>query len=832
MRENVQTAVLSDSVKKALKSTVLALRHALEDDLGLQLKRLGLDPTGSAPVPLDSLAYLTEQERRAREALDAVLAVEESAATGHAQAVEAIRREAAYTHLNRLVGLKCLELRGHLSIDGDKTEAVTCRPEYGGRSRWLWVLRECDARYRFGDEAEETLWREGLTLACAAVSSDIRVLFDPDDAYAQVWPSYRVLRECIDALNALPEEAFRADALLGWVYQYFQTDEKARVFDQARTQKKKITGADIIPVTQLYTEQYMVEFLLQNSIGTRWMSMYGGHYAASTGEEPASPRPPFDWPYYVTPATPHALDPKPLRDWALMDPAIGSGHFAVVAFDMLAQLYAEERRLAAEGLIPAEWATPAEETARTILERNLYGIDIDARAVQIATLALYLKGVELGLDRPPRMNVVAADASFMGTEAWTRFLGGFEREPSVRRVLEALAESLKDIREIGSLLQPEVELQRIIAEERRQWEAQLKRGGVQMTLFPEFEGLAPRQIPFEDISDEDFWENLSYRVESAIDSFLHEAHDQGELVEQVVAGQAQRGFAFLRLCQRRYDVVCTNPPYMGSGGMGDTVKSYLSIHYFAGRQDLYASFILRCRDLAVDQGQVAMVTQQSWMFMRTYADLRAPSQDRLDRSPGQFLGLLRETSLETLAHLGSGAFAEITGEIVNTVLFTLCKATPGLQHRMVAFRLVGAKDSRQKAASLSVLVRKGHPSGRFQFRQSAALRIDGAPLAYWLTENALGLFSNFPSVRSVARVSQGLSSADNARFVHYWWETLGHAGWVPFDKGGGYKRWYGNRFWEVDWGTDGEAIKDHITNIYPYLHGNWGFKVQGTDLYF
>ena len=181
MNQETRSVGLTPEVKRQLKNAVLALRHALEDDLGLQLRRLGLDPARGQPVPVEKLAYLDDRERQARLALDAILTVEGSSSDGYARTVGALRRESAYTHLNRLVGLKCLELRGHLVIEGQHTETVTCRPAYGGRPKWLWVLRERDPRYRFGAEAEETLWREGLTQACATVSHDIRVLFDPDD---------------------------------------------------------------------------------------------------------------------------------------------------------------------------------------------------------------------------------------------------------------------------------------------------------------------------------------------------------------------------------------------------------------------------------------------------------------------------------------------------------------------------------------------------------------------------------------------------------------------------------------------------------------------------
>jgi hypothetical protein len=423
---------LEDTVKKSLRSTVLALRQLLEDDLARELKRLGIDAARDDVIPVSKLSYLTDRERAARAALDAVLAKERVRTGSFAAAVEALRREAAYTHLNRLVGLKCLELRGHLVIDGEPTEAVTCRPEFGGRPKWLWTLRDRDRRYRYGEDAEELLWRGGLTRACEAVTAQIRVLFDPTDPYAQVWPSHKALREVLDKLHELPEEAFRTDELLGWVYQYFQSEEKRLVaagdsFTQKRLNTKKYIGPDVATYTALYTERYMVDFLLQNSLGTRWMEMY-----------PDSPVKAI-WPYYVTPATPHTRQPKPLRDWTILDPCVGSGHFLVVAFDLLVQLYAEECRLAEAGRVPKQWAVSEQDVACTILERNLYGID--PRAVQIAALALYLKAKEHGLDvsdGPPRLHLVAADAILTRGSAYETLPVPYKHDVAVCEAIEAI----------------------------------------------------------------------------------------------------------------------------------------------------------------------------------------------------------------------------------------------------------------------------------------------------------------------------------------------------------------------------------------------------------
>ena len=582
---------IGDATKKRLKSVVLELRRLLEDDLARELKRLGIDSARDDAMPASKLSYLTDREQAIREALDAALAKERALAGSFAAAVEGLRREAAYTHLNRLVGLKCLELRGHLVIDGEPTEAVTCRPEFGDRPRWLWTLRDRDSRYRYGEEAEELLWRDGLTRACEAVTAEIHLLFDPTDPYAQVWPSHKTLRAVVDRLNQLPEETYRTDELLGWVYQYFQSEEKERVFEDVRTKKKKIGGADIVAVTQLYTERYMVDFLLQNSLGARWMEMY-----------PDSPVK-ASWPYYVTPATPHTRPPKPLKDWTILDPCVGSGHFLVVAFDLLVQLYAEERRLAESGRIPREWTVPEPEVARTIVERNLFGIDIDSRAVQIAALALYLKAKEYGFDPtdgPPRLNLVAADAVLTRGTAYEMLLAQYKQDSAACEAIEAIWHALEHVRDLGSLVRVEEEVE----------------GAVRRAKIKE-----DRHSPL--LSSAKDWDAYKQTLFNRLLAAFEAEAQSADVAVRIFGREGEKGVGLVELLSRRYDVVCTNPPYMGSKNMEPVLKAFVAKHYASGKRDLYAAFILRCRELAVEDGHVAMVTQQSWMFLRSYAELRA-----------------------------------------------------------------------------------------------------------------------------------------------------------------------------------------------------------------
>ena len=794
---------LSDEVKKRLKPLIIELRRMLEEDLERELRRLGLDGSKPAPTPVEKLSYLTDQERAIRAELEAILAKEQESTGSFAGALEAVRREAAYTHLNRLVGLKCLELRGHLIIEGERTEAVTCRAEFGGRPKWLWTLRSRQSQYRHGAQAEELLWREGLLQACAAVTEEIGVLFDPADPYAQVGPSFRALRAVVDRLNELPEDAFRTDELLGWVYQYFQTEEKEKVtagesFTQKLKKTKKYTGPDIATYTALYTERYMVDFLLQNSIGAYWMEMYPDSRAKEA------------WQYYVTPATPHTRLPKPLKEWKLLDPAMGSGHFLVVAFDLLAQLYEEERQMEAQGRLPRGWSVPAEQTARVILENNLHGIDIDLRAVQLAALALYLKAKELSWDAaggPPRLNLVVADAVLSRGEAYENLLAQYQDDPAIQEAIHAIWHSLEHVRELGSLVRVEEEAEEAIRKTRAKED---------------------RDIPL--ISSARDWGGYKQILFQRLREAFEAENRRQDKASRIFGIEGWKSVGLLDVLSQRYDTVFTNPPYMGSKHMGGILKGFVDIHYKAGKHDLYSAFILRCLELAADDSRVAMVTQQSWMFLRTFENFRALPKEKLEKKSGQFGGILRMVSVECLAHLGANAFSEISGEIVNVVLFTFRKQKPIDNHRLVAYRLIGGSSADQKLSMLLSVIRSNNG---YKVVQNRFISIKSSPLSYWLTDRLLDLMGQRRRLSTIAHAGGGVGTRDENRFLRKFWEVPTHINWwKPYAKGGKYQKWVGLLDNVVDWENDGERVKNSIIKKYPYLKGNYSILIRDELYYF
>ena len=778
-----------------------------------------------ASVPVDELGHLTEEDRQARKVVDAFLKLRDEAGVERSEAVGEFVRETSYTWANRLLALRCMEAR-------ELIDSVILQQEaYAGRSLEHHRLAQRRPELCVGDD-------DGLFAVLDKVfhaqAGRLPMLFDPLAPGIALRPSAPALKDCFGLLSLSPDtlrkyrirlfedetatpgvkppNPFTAPDALGWAYQYWNTEEKDRVFEKVRTIKgAKIAGADIIPATQLYTEDYMVKFLVQNSLGATWMGM---HPESKLAE---------NWEYFVKDADRAPVEKKPVGEITFLDPACGSGHFHLEAFDLFYAMYQEEGEL-----------TAPEEICNAILTKNLFGIDIDPRAVQIAEVALWMKAAERAFDyKGVPTNLVAATSSHLNGEAWEEFLDGFEKEPSVARVLRKFAQTMEHIDEIGSLARPADDLREIIEEEHATWERQVREQKEANFLFPEMNEDALRgQLPFQEISDEEFGDRLFYRAKAGIDAFTERARAAGEFEDQMLSSETLIGFRLLDLLSRRYDVVAANPPYMGSKGMGPVVKKHVGRYYKAGDSELGAAFILRCLDLTAERARVAMVTQQAWMFLKSFADLRAVDTEELRKLPkAAFRGLLRETMVESLAHLGPNAFAEISGEVVSTVMFVLAASVPQEDHRLTAFRLIGPKGPKEKADLLrQSLCSEKHPT-KSRPEQKQFLDIPQAPLSYWLADLFLAAFATAAGGRvgDVAPIVLGVRTSNDHRFVRYIWEVNRGANWYPYQKGGNHVRWSGLNDRLVNWSANGVRIKCHIAEKYEYLNGNPGFLIRGEE---
>ena len=642
---------LDSETKKKVKSWVLDLRHLLEEDLGRELKRLGIERR-KPPVPLAKLDYLSDEERATRRHLDALLAHETRAEGSVDDGYLAVRREAAYTFLNRLVGLRCMEARGLLLIEGEQTEVVTARPEYGGRSRLLRDLRAAGGgQYRDPEEGEARLLRDGLEQAFRAVTEEIGVLFDPDHEYSRLWPSYPTLKKVIQQINeALPAEVFASPDFLGWVYQFFNVDEKDRI--REKTKGKPTTPYELAVINQFYTPDWIVKFLVDNTLGRVWHEMHPDTQLSRAASGGVGTRAAFD---YLVPRTgeDRRQEVRPARDLRLLDPACGTMHFGQYAFALLYEMYLEELERAGEPGWPTTSSVASrEEIATSILEHNLYGVDIDARAIQIAALALLFTAKEVarahGLEpssvRVRKMNLVAADAVSLGEEELTKFLeraNGRLGDPALRRqLIGAVWRNLQHVAQLGSLIQVGEDLTSAASDWVEKVTRSKRDGGGQMSLIrPVVEAEAA---------------GLKDTLLSALHTYAAE-NRSNDPVQRLFADDAASGFDLLNVLAARYDAVVMNPPY---GEFIPAVKKFIEAAYPLTKNDIYAAFVDRGTQLLRTTGYLGAIVSRTFVNLSSFEKLR--TQILLKRNPlvtmlDLGVGILDGATVETAALVARGA---------------------------------------------------------------------------------------------------------------------------------------------------------------------------------
>ncbi|MFX1555420.1 MAG: BREX-1 system adenine-specific DNA-methyltransferase PglX, partial [Promethearchaeota archaeon] len=649
----------------------------------------------------------------------------------------------------------------------------------------------------------------------AQIAAEVRVLFDPDTLPSRLFPRPRALNTLLEMLNQ-PDlaDAWRADETIGWIYQYFNEPELQAAFEKVRTSRAKFEAKDIPSATQLFTPHWIVRFLVQNTLGRLWVQMHPDTHLVGT--DPSTLRLPsgqagsghglLD---YLVPLE-GEIPPEPLRpvrEITLLDPACGAMHFGLVAFDLLAAMYQEELDRAGEPGWPEtpSVADPADIPA-AIIKHNLFGIDIDLRAVQLSALALYLKAkyalseIEGSLNPKARItdsNLACADVLPLDGAR----LGTFLREarftrPVYERLIRALWSRLQDVDQLGSLLRLERELGDLITEERARYD--------EAPLFAGLPGEFEREA-----AEAEFWEIISAQTVQGLDEFTRQQAQAG--VDQTFfAGEAVKGLRLVELMLRRYDVVVTNPPYMTRGKMNNELAKLVADAYPEGKNDLFAAFIQRCLEFAEDRGYVGMLTMHSFMFIRSYEALRG--------------AIRREAAVEAMAHCGPGLFEVGNPGTLQTAAFAIRKEPETLRREAnvgTYFRLVHAPTGDGKRQALEQALRDGSNTYRLAQRRFDA--IPGSPWVYWVNDTVRNLFETLPKLEDIAPPKHGRYTGDNFRFLRFWWEVGKPAvafgcrhsveamatgkRWVPYMKGGEQRRWYGNQEYVTNWLDDGKEQK-------------------------
>lgn len=754
-----------------LRTFVLGARKLLTQEASELIEQVyRLDPQTGArlPIPQGHLLETSSDAKAIRQKVEKLLGDEVDAGLKREEAIVKLVRETAFTHLNRFVAFKLMEARGLVR------SPLARRHEANGFKMWLGSHSDEAKLYDQGDSPNERdglgeaprdrAYRRFLLWQSGELAKEVKVLFDPDNVPSLLFPRPGALKELIDALNADERKndwAAGNEETVGWVYQFFNAEEKDAAFDKVFKKKKKFEKADLPAATQVFTPRWIVRFLVENGLGRLWLAM---HPDSQLGEKLS---------YLVPlPASPPAVALKPAKEILILDPATGTMHFGLVAFDLLAEMYREELAHAGTPGWPTQASIQNEsEIPGAILANNLFGIDIDLRAVQLAALALYLKAKATNKQSVlTESNLACADVAIFRGQHLNKITGemaltgGFTRELFVK-----FRDSLEEASMMGSLVRLDKHFQNI----------------------------------------------QSDRLRQSVDAYVEKKRAEG-IDESYFANETGKGLRLLNVLERRYDIVFTNPPYMSNRNMNAAMSDFMKRNYKKSKGDLYSAFIERCAELLGPEGRLAMIAQQSFMFISTFEELR----DLLQGA----------TAIESIVHVGPRAFAEVKGEKVNTTAFVLRREQLEMERREsrgVYFRLVKEPDADSKRIGFEQAITRrlaGQLDARvYDYRQGDFASIPSGPWVYWITPGLLSLFRTLKKLEDVAQPRVGLQTGFNERYLRYWWEvgssrlyrTAANAGeaaasdkrWFPYMKGGGFQRWFGNQDYAINWLNDGQEIK-------------------------
>ncbi len=598
---------LDAALRNELRKTVQEIREILTEDLQTTLeRRYGLHRSGEIE-PVENLPEVRDDDEQqiTRNLLEDLLD-----GSGHAVAYreryDHLLRALAFTHLNRFVAFKLMEQPGRGLIH----ETVSRGQKSRGFLRFAGSDSEVSQLYDAGytDEA----YRRYILHLCGTLDREIGVLFDPDDLASRVFPSGRAIRAMLDLLNQESlTRVWEDEETIGWVYQFYTPKEQR---DRARKASSAPRNSyEMAFLNQFYTPDYVVRFLVDNTLGRLWLEMLGGGSALADHctmmvlgpKESLQPR--------------GKKDPRQIR---VLDPACGSGHFLAYAFDVLRTIYTEAWEDPDLGPVLRQEYPERETFDRAIpaliLEHNLHGIDIDRRATQLASLVLYLKARGAHPEaRIERVNVVCAEPMPGNRESFEAFLAkrlGTE-DGVLPRILREIWGALELAGEVGSVLELDEQISGAVRRELEAWRQAVARGGETALLFPEMQGPEGRPPSFADVRDARFWAGLEQRITGLLEEFAAEAEGAEGLRRRLFARNSAQGLHFIEVMRAHYDVVLMNPPF-GAASVG--AQPYIKSHYPRSRQDIYAVFVERFLERLEPGGRLGAITSRTGFFLSSF----------------------------------------------------------------------------------------------------------------------------------------------------------------------------------------------------------------------
>ncbi len=702
--------------------------------------------------------------------------------------IDHVAEEAAYTWFNRLVAIRILEKNGHLTEmlehAGDTRRPAVLDRAYDGIINVLGEEESEEIRQAILESDDDRAFRQLLVGVCHDNDLLNDVFGRLRDYTELLLPMALLDREGpVDRLvttDAISDEDYEQVELIGWLYQFYISEKKDEVYDQSG----KFQPEDIPAATQIFTPRWIVRYMVENTIGKQWLEKYPDsplrddmEYLVENAGSDDSPEPSpdrrrddtedaevrenggagaqmkvFNQGENGDPTEPIFDD---LSELELFDPAAGSGHILVVGFDLLMEMYRER-------------GYTDREAVEQILTENLKGLEIDRRAAQLARFALLMKAAQYdrrALDRDdlrPEVYAMPEPRDF-STSDLRAYLGDGVFDAHGTEIKEALDLMTEHGQNVGSALKPNLsrEARDAVAKRMSEWEEKTRAGAAQLD-------------------------------------------------EQALNQEMREYLNPLLLLTSGYPAVAANPPYMGSGKMNSQLKSYLKEHYPRSKHDLSSVFIEVCQKNVQKSGRISMINQQSWMFLRSFEDLRSH--------------VFGTTLIESMLHLGDSGLKGFSSSIVQPTAFVL-RNNLSEKRTGTYFRLLNVENDRSQEEAFL-----GRNYRYIGVDQQDFKKIPGSPIAYWIPDRVKQAFSKLPRIEDMGETREGMITSNNARFVRRWYEVdskrIGFCAtsrsdtknvrkkWFKYQKSPGKFKWYGRTNDVINWKNDGKELKNYKATNY------------------
>lgn len=750
---------------------VLKIRGLIQQAIDNRFSRLGLHEEA---MPVETLS---DEQQIKRRVLDTIIATHQAAMGNYAEARKEAIKECVFTLFNRLAAVKVMEDRELFP------EVIRRRAEHGNLSysHKMWLEDHPEER-----SAERMGLKNFLRDKFAELFDDFGIpLFKADHPYA-ILPTADELDEIITAFNSIEldeqcgEDIWKGDDILGWMYENFNAVEKV----QLKESGEKIEYDKVFLQSQIYTPQWVVKFLVDNTLGKQYLEMYPDS-RFMIDEETGKTK------YLIANAPKQQVrHPKEngVLDIRLIDPACGSGNFLIYAFSVFYDMYVDQMEN-----YGADFSR--RDIPKLIVEHNLYGVDLDERAVQITQIALFIKAMQLKGRRgkmPTYCNVVSSHFSLPDYETIeaTFEMGDAHWDEKQREVIKDIWNDLCNAHKFGSLLR----------------------------LKEKIEAMMPKQERnlFNDYQIHDFF---SFKNQ-AIEMLRKQVHQWGgEGSNAYSLSLVNDAMTFLDILTTSFDVAVANPPYTDSSDFGPELKEFAEANYKKPMKfniNLYACFIKRCCELTDELGKVGMIHPMTFMYIKTFEDVR------------KFI--LNQTHINLFVEYG---LSNLFGSVMVDPAFYVLEKDKSEKNDSLFISLDQYTRTPQEKfkkqyclEALSDIVAGNENKHVYLLPQDKLKAIKSWPFIYWISDEFREKFGS-ASLEEITFVLQGLVTGDNIRFYRYWWEVNDISKWFDCPKGGPYNKWYGNFWVKVNWEDNGYEIKNFFDD-----KGKLRSRPQSEKFYF